>query len=451
MSAIMRLSSSVHVPLPTPYGNFEMHAFEPESGHVHVALVVGDVDGEEGVLTRVHSECLTGDVLGSLRCDCGVQLHQSLRRVAAEGRGVVIYATGHEGRGIGLINKLRAYVLQDRGADTVQANHALGLPADARRYDDSAAVLRALGVRSVRLLTNNPHKSEGLSSCGTVIDEIVPLPTTPQHHNARYLATKAKRMGHHRPGGPAPEVVEGSAGSAGSEGEAIDVLGLLGSHQPKPDRPTVVLKYAQTIDGRIATASGDSRWISGEQERRLAHALRAASDAVLVGVGTVLQDDPQLTVRMVDGASPARAVLDSTLRTPPTARILEPEAATTIITTDRSSAARQAELRAQGVTIHVVAEGDGHVDLTAALAALRSDGIETLLVEGGAEVITALLRERLVDRVIVSIAPLIIGTGTSAVADLAIGRVADGVKLVNRSIVPVGDDVVIAWDVQQPR
>src|SRR4051794_11594683 len=205
----MHLVEAVRVPLPTPFGMFTAHAFEPPSGKLHLALVVGDVHDRDQVLTRLHSECLTGDALGSLRCDCGVQLRHSLRRVAAEGRGLVIYATGHEGRGIGLVNKLRAYVLQDEGADTVEANHALGLPADARRYDESAAVLDALGVRSVRLLTNNPEKAAGLRALGTKVDEVVALATTPQHHNARYLATKSARMGHRLPGGVVPDELDG--------------------------------------------------------------------------------------------------------------------------------------------------------------------------------------------------------------------------------------------------
>jgi GTP cyclohydrolase II len=430
---------AVSVPLPTPFGVFTAHAFEPFSGNVHVALVAGEVRGRQHVLTRLHSECLTGDALGSLRCDCGVQLRQSLRRVAAEGLGVVIYATGHEGRGIGLINKLRAYVLQDEGADTVEANHALGLPADSRSYEESAAVLDALGVRSVRLLTNNPSKADGLRRSGIVVEEVVSLATTPQHRNARYLATKSARMGHRLPGGPEPHELDGGA---------IDVLGLLGAHAPCHDRPVVVVKYAQSLDGRIATASGDARWISGAPERRISHALRAASDAVMVGVGTVLSDDPQLTVRMVPGASPMRVVLDSTLRMPPDAQVLRPDAGTTVLTTNRSTPSRRAELRDHGVTVHVVAADDGGVDLGAGLAALRDSGINVVLVEGGARVITSLLRARYVDRVIVAVAPLIIGEGTAAVADLNIERVADGIRLGNRSIVPIGDDVLLAWDVE---
>src|SRR5215210_5497708 len=140
-------------PMPTPFGTFEARAFECSSGFVYLALVQGDVDGGGPVLTRVHSECLTGDALGSLRCDCGIQLRHALRAITAEGRGVLVYATGHEGRGVGLVNKLRAYVEQDDGADTLDANLRLGLAVDARDYGEAASVLSALGVRSIRLMT----------------------------------------------------------------------------------------------------------------------------------------------------------------------------------------------------------------------------------------------------------------------------------------------------------
>jgi 3,4-dihydroxy 2-butanone 4-phosphate synthase/GTP cyclohydrolase II len=429
--------TAVRVPLPTPYGVFDVHAFEQPSGYVYVAMVLGDVAGDD-VLVRLHSECLTGDALGSLRCDCGVQLRQSLRIIAAEGRGVLVYATGHEGRGIGLLNKLRAYIEQDRGADTVDANHQLGLPADTRDYREAATVLAHLGVQSIRLLTNNPRKVEGLRSAGTIVAAVVPLPTAPHHRNAGYLSTKAARMGHVSPAGTALSTVPG---------DAVDVLGLLGEVRAHPGRPRVVVKYAQTLDGRIATSTGDARWISSEGERRVSHALRAACDAVLVGVGTIIADDPQLTVRMVPGASPARVVLDSTLRTPPDALVLRDDAPTTIITTEQSDPERRAELRRAGVNVEVVDSRDGRVDLDQALGRLHGMGIEAVLVEGGSEVITALLRDGLVDRLIASIAPVVIGTGTSAVGQLDITSIADGISLRNRSILVVDDDVLIAGDV----
>ncbi len=176
------------------------------SGHVYVAMVLGDVDDGEDVLVRLHSECLTGDALGSLRCDCGIQLRLALRTIAAERRGVLVYATGHEGRGIGLVNKLRAYVAQDEGADTVDANVVLGLPIDSRDYTESAAVLSELRIRSIRLLTNNPRKVDGLRAAGTVVNDVVPLATTPHHRNIGYLNTKAQRLDHVRPTGlPLPQ------------------------------------------------------------------------------------------------------------------------------------------------------------------------------------------------------------------------------------------------------
>jgi len=428
------------VPLPTSLGVFDARAFESGSGLVYLALVRGDVAGGEDVLTRVHSECLTGDALRSLRCECGIQLQLALRSINASGRGVLVYATGHEGRGIGLVDKLRSYVAQDQGADTVDANLALGLKVDARDYSDSAAVLGSLGVRSVRLLTNNPHKVDGLRSAGVRVNSVVGLATAPHSRNVRYLRTKEDRLGHVRPAG---DVV----GEQPDElSQAVDVSMLIGTVRDA-GRPYVVLKYAQTLDGRIATATGDARWISGEAERRVSHALRAACDAVLVGVGTVVTDDPQLTVRMVPGASPLRVVLDSTLRLPFDARILEPEAGTTVLTTARSPGDRRRELTARHVGVEVLPPGPGGVDVAAALAALGRAGVETLLVEGGARVITSLLAAGVVDRLIVGVAPTIIGQGTEAVGPLGITSVADGLKLVNRSLHVVGEDVLVSGDV----
>ena len=162
----------------------------------HIALVYGDIGDGRDVLVRVHSECLTGDVFGSLRCDCGPQLDAALARVAAEGRGVVLYVRGHEGRGIGLLHKLQAYQLQDLGRDTVDANLDLGLPADARDYGTGAQILYDLGVRSMRLLTNNPAKRAGLEGYGLTVIGREAMPVRAHPENVRYLRTKRDRMGH---------------------------------------------------------------------------------------------------------------------------------------------------------------------------------------------------------------------------------------------------------------
>jgi 3,4-dihydroxy 2-butanone 4-phosphate synthase/GTP cyclohydrolase II len=183
--------------IPTVHGEFTAIGFDSVlDGVEHVALVAGEIGDGADVLVRVHSECLTGDVLGSLRCDCGPQLDAALAAVAAEGRGVVLYVRGHEGRGIGLMHKLQAYQLQDAGADTVDANLALGMPADARDYGTGAQILVDLGVRSMRLLTNNPAKRAGLEGYGLAITGRVPLPIRPNPENLHYLRTKRDRMGH---------------------------------------------------------------------------------------------------------------------------------------------------------------------------------------------------------------------------------------------------------------
>ena len=186
--------------LPTKFGNFKSFAYRSKiDGITHLALVAGDISDGENVLVRVHSECLTGDVLGSLRCDCGDQLHLAMKTIADHGRGIILYVRGHEGRSIGLMNKIAAYGLQDKGRDTVQANIELGLPADARDYGTGAQILVDLGVKTMRLLTNNPAKRAGLEGYGLKIVERLPLIAQPNEKNIDYLATKKKKMGHDLP------------------------------------------------------------------------------------------------------------------------------------------------------------------------------------------------------------------------------------------------------------
>ncbi len=195
--------------LPTDFGVFRAVGYRGLTDNAdHIALVFGEIGDGEDILVRVHSECLTGDVFGSLRCDCGPQLRAALRRVAEEGRGVVLYVRGHEGRGIGLMHKLQAYQLQDQGRDTVDANLDLGLPADARDYGTGAQILADLGIRSMRLLTNNPAKRAGLEGYGLAIIGREPLPVRPHPENVRYLRTKRDRMGHLLDG--LDQVVEGT-------------------------------------------------------------------------------------------------------------------------------------------------------------------------------------------------------------------------------------------------
>jgi len=184
------------VRLPTEFGDFNAVAFrEKLSGKTHLALVRGEVEGAENVLVRVHSECVTGDVFHSLRCDCGEQLDQALAQIDAEGSGVLLYMA-QEGRGIGLLNKLRAYELQEQGMDTVEANLELGFPADARDYGIGNQILADLGLTTIRILTNNPKKLVGIDGFGLTVTEQVPIEVPPNSENRRYLAAKRDKLGH---------------------------------------------------------------------------------------------------------------------------------------------------------------------------------------------------------------------------------------------------------------
>ncbi len=206
-----RTERAVETRIPNRYGEWRAIGYRDAAGGAeHVALVFGDLGDGAGVLTRLHSECLTGDAFGSHRCDCGIQLDEAMARIAKEGRGVIVYLRGHEGRGIGLLHKLRAYRLQDGGADTVDANLELGLPADARDFGAGADILADLGVSSIRLLSNNPAKADGLTRSGIEVIERITMPTIVTPDNLRYLQTKRDRMGHDLLGDAAAGPVAGS-------------------------------------------------------------------------------------------------------------------------------------------------------------------------------------------------------------------------------------------------
>ncbi|QNE39701.1 bifunctional 3,4-dihydroxy-2-butanone-4-phosphate synthase/GTP cyclohydrolase II [Hymenobacter sp. NBH84] len=207
------ITREISVKMPTDWGDFDLIAYTQRStGAQHLALVKGDIAGPEPVLVRVHSSCVTGDIFGSCRCDCGPQLHQAMQQIEREGRGIIVYMN-QEGRGIGLLNKLKAYKLQEQGRDTVEANLELGFKMDERDYGVGASILRDLGISQMRLLTNNPRKRTGLAAYGLEVVDTVPIEIAPNEHNQRYLTTKRDKLGHtilsqllsEQPGSPSAE------------------------------------------------------------------------------------------------------------------------------------------------------------------------------------------------------------------------------------------------------
>lgn len=422
--------------IPTEHCVFQLYLYRSDSdGAEHLALVRGEVRGHEGVLTRLHSECFTGDLMGSLRCDCGPQLHAAMRTIGQAERGVLLYLR-QEGRGIGLLNKLRAYELQDIGYDTVDANLMLGLAADAREYRTAALILHDLGVRSVDLITNNPRKIEDLVNSRIRVRRRIPLEVPPNAENLAYLSTKARRMDH---------MLSGVGSEIGGQGSGIGVAttlpvipdfsdgtetdvpasavpihdrpltpdpieSWLGTLPRRPHRPLVTLCFAQSLDGSIARECGKQLLLSGRESLCLTHRLRAWHDAILVGIGTVLSDDPRLTVRLLSGPSPRPVVVDSSLRVPLTARILEHPQPPWIVTGPQHDTVKRGALEQRGATVTEVATSpDGGLDLLALLRLLHERGVRHLMVEGGARVLNAFLRLRLADAAIVTVAPTWIG------------------------------------------
>jgi len=410
--------------VPVEAGEFQLHLYRNNrDGFDHLAFVLGDLNGRSEVLTRVHSECFTGDVLGSLRCDCGPQLHDALSLIAQRGSGVVVYLR-QEGRGIGLLEKLRAYNLQDEGFDTVDANLRLGHASDAREYSTAALILKDLGVSSVDLITNNPRKIEGLRALGVPVSRRVPMQVKFRRENMNYLQTKILRMEH----------MLSSEPLAAQD----DLENWLEDRRVPADRPLVTLAYAQSLDGSIAQESGLP---GGSEARLLTHRLRRWHQGLLVGIGTVLSDDPQLTLRLLPGQSPRPIVVDSRLRFPVAARMLNNDLKPWIATSigDKS---RGQLLKQRGASLLEVESGpEGRVDLGLLLARLRRQGVERLMVEGGATILSAFLRQHLADVAVITIAPRLLG-GLSGVGRQQ--RTSEPLPRLDRATwKPMGEDMVV--------
>ena len=388
--------------MPTAHGEFRLHYYSNSvDDKEHLALVKGDVENGADVLVRVHSECFTGEVLGSQRCDCASQLDAATEAIARQGVGVLIYLR-QEGRGIGLRDKLRAYNLQDSGYDTVDANIRLGHGADDRDYRIASLILGDLGVRSIRLMTNNPTKFDGIRALGVDVVERVPVPAPVTAQNRGYLTTKVERMGHMMTL-ETPETESLTPFAQDTEQRALAEA----NH-----RPFVTLTYAQSLDGSIARADAMPLSLSGSQSAEMTHLLRSTNDAILVGIGTVIADDPRLTVRLTDGKDPQPIILDSTLRCPLDATLLESRrTAPWIAAREDAPIERQVKLEAVGARVIRLpaTEPSGLVDLRVLMTRLYDEGIRSLMVEGGARVITEMLASRFVDHVVITVAPKLVG------------------------------------------
>lgn len=382
--------------LPTRHGGFDVLALQVDDEPAYVLLGMGLEEAtDEPLPVRLHSECLTGDALGSHRCDCGDQLDAAFAWIAAHGRGAVLYLRGHEGRGIGLVDKLRAYGLQDAGADTVDANLRLGRQPDERDYRGAARALAGLGIWRIRLLSSNPAKEEALREAGIEVVERRGLLVPERPENRAYLRTKRARMGHD---------------------PAASVDPTVGDADPFYDparRPIVTFaQMGQSIDGFVATRAGEGLGLTSPEDHLHLHRLRSLADAVVVGASTIVSDDPRLTVRLVPGDNPVRVVLDPRARVPRQATVFGDGAAPTLWIVGPQAPVEEPPERAELVRLPLVR---GRFEPAAVVAALRERGLTRVLVEGGGTTVSAFWRAGALDHLYLTISPVFLGDGVRGV------------------------------------
>lgn len=451
MEEVAGVRRVVSTTLETAHGTYEAHGYLSAAGYEHLALTMGDLTAarlaDQVPVVRVHSECLTGDALTSLLCDCGDQLRAALSEIARQECGVLIYLRGHEGRGIGLTAKLQAYALQRGGLDTVDANVELGLPVDARDYAVAAAMLLDLGVPRVRLLSGNGTKGEQLRAAGIDVVSRHHLRIAERPENAFYLRTKRLRMGHDD-AGSLPDVWRDLIrGRVADRTAAGPDLTLLDRYAPLVQAgPTLTIaQLAQSADGFIASRTGDAEFVSGSEDREHLHRLRALVDAVVVGASTVVSDDPRLTTRAVAGTSPVRVVLDPTARIPRSARVLCDDSAPTLWCVN--SGAAPAERLASHVRVVPMTPGPDGFEPQAVLDLLREAELGRVLVEGGGRTVSRFLAAGVLERLYLTTAPMLIGDGVPGLRFNGAERLADAVSVPTQRFA-LGRDMCTVFDLR---
>ncbi len=441
----------VSTALATAHGMYQAHGYRSAAGYEHLALTMGDLTaaamGGPVPVVRVHSECLTGDALTSLLCDCGDQLQAALTEIARHGCGVLIYLRGHEGRGIGLTAKLQAYALQRGGLDTVDANRELGLPVDARDYAVAAAMLLDLGVPRVRLLSGNGTKGEQLRAAGIDVVSRHPLRIAERPENAFYLRTKRLRLGHDDADSMPDvwdELIRGRVPDRGAAGPDLVLLDRYAALVQAGPTFTIA-QLAQSADGFIASRTGDAEFVSGAEDREHLHRLRALVDAVVVGASTITCDDPRLTTRAVAGSSPVRVVLDPTARIPRSARVMCDDSAATLWCVN-SDAAPTERLASHVRVVTMTAGPDGFEPQTV-LDVLRDADLGRVLVEGGGRTVSRFLTAGVLDRLYLTTAPMFIGDGVPGLRFSGADRLADAVTAPTQRFA-LGRDMCTVFDLR---
>lgn len=373
--------------LPTRHGSFRCRVYRNADGLETVAIATRGLEDQADVPVRVHSACFTSEVLGSLKCDCSQQLEFALEYIAEHG-GVVLYLP-QEGRGIGLSNKIRAYALQEDGHDTIAANHLLGLPVDARSYEDAAHMLRDLGISSLRLITNNPEKINGLRALGMIVSGRIPVPALANSHSASYLETKRSRMGHW---------LEVSPG-ADQRYDACVTSGL--------KRPYVHVNFAIDEQGRSHQENGKAAALSCAMDWRRVHELRERYSGVVVGANTWSRDQPRLTARREHlGRKPARQPVRVIFSGRSRCHV-EPDARPCFVVGDPVNQVS-----------NCVNIGATDRELRGPLEELYHHKLDSLLVEGGLTLLRSFISQEMVDRVTIYVCTESVDTAAKAVSDL---------------------------------